>query len=195
MCGWKLNFLRWTAGLTTDVRENASTHGDNRSPLEADAESLANTQGVASAEKHRFHKKLGDLPSDALVEVEQGLKYALGLWTCAARSQFTVPEFESSALLFDKRLRAISRWKSAAAVLDDLIRHALKVRPRKDHRGVDLLSDALPFGRLSWRERNAISNAVDCAKHSSHDAVIRVYDAAGNVIEMYEHAGDFQSSL
>ncbi len=30
-----------------------------------------------------------------------------------------------------------------------------EVRPRKDHRGVDLISDALPFGRLwygeSWR--------------------------------------------
>jgi hypothetical protein len=25
----------------------------------------------------------------------------------------------------------------------------------------------------------------------SHDAVIRVYDAAGNVIETHEHAGDF----
>jgi hypothetical protein len=27
-------------------------------------------------------------------------------------------------------------------------RWALEVRPRKDHRGVDLISDALPFGRL-----------------------------------------------
>jgi hypothetical protein len=26
----------------------------------------------------------------------------------------------------------------------------------------------------------------------SHDAVIRVYDAAGNVIEMHEHAGKFK---
>jgi hypothetical protein len=26
----------------------------------------------------------------------------------------------------------------------------------------------------------------------SHDAVIRVYDAAGNVIETHEHAGDFK---
>jgi len=26
--------------------------------------------------------------------------------------------------------------------------HVYKVRPRKDHRGVDLISDALPFGRL-----------------------------------------------
>jgi hypothetical protein len=28
-------------------------------------------------------------------------------------------------------------------------------------------------------------------KLSVHDAVIRVYDAAGNVIETHEHAGDF----
>jgi len=26
----------------------------------------------------------------------------------------------------------------------------------------------------------------------SHDAVIRVYDESGNVIETYEHAGDFK---
>jgi len=26
----------------------------------------------------------------------------------------------------------------------------------------------------------------------SHDAVIRVYDAAGKVIEMHEHKGDFK---
>jgi hypothetical protein len=30
---YKLNFLRWAAGLTADIRENASAHGDNRSPL------------------------------------------------------------------------------------------------------------------------------------------------------------------
>ena len=26
--------------------------------------------------------------------------------------------------------------------------HVYEVRPRNDHRGVDLISDALPFGRL-----------------------------------------------
>ena len=26
--------------------------------------------------------------------------------------------------------------------------HSYEVRPRKDHRGVDLISDALPFSRL-----------------------------------------------
>jgi hypothetical protein len=52
-----------------------------------------------------------------------------------------------------------------------------EVRPRKDHRGVDLISDALPSGRLWYGE----PNAVGYAKHYSRsaDAVIRVYDEAG----------------
>jgi hypothetical protein len=50
--------------------------------------------------------------------------------------------------------------------------HVYEVGPRKDHRGVELISDALPFGRLWYGEPNAASNAVDYAKHSSrsHDA-------------------------
>jgi hypothetical protein len=42
-------------------------------------------------------------------------------------------------------------------------------------RGVNLISDALPFGRLWYGGLNAISNAVDYAKFysRSHDAVIR----------------------
>ena len=50
-------------------------------------------------------------------------------------------------------------------------------------------SDALPFGRLWYGEPNAISNAMSYAKFFSRslDAVIRVYDDAGNVIETYEH--------
>ena len=53
--------------------------------------------------------------------------------------------------------------------------HVYEVRPRKDHRGVDLISDALPFGRLWYGEPNAISNAIGYAIHRSrsHDAVIR----------------------
>jgi hypothetical protein len=41
---------------------------------------------------------------------------------------------------------------------------------------------------------NAISNAVGYAQHysRSHNAVIRVYDDAGNVIETHEHKGDFK---
>ena len=31
-----------------------------------------------------------------------------------------------------------------------------QVRPRKDHRGVDLISDVLPVGRLRYGEPNAL---------------------------------------
>jgi hypothetical protein len=66
--------------------------------------------------------------------------------------------------------------------------------PRKGHRGVDLISDALPFGRLWYSEPNAISNAIGYAKFRSRScrAMIRVYDDAGNVIETHEHAGEFK---
>ena len=72
--------------------------------------------------------------------------------------------------------------------------HVYEVRPRKDKRGVDLISDVLPFGRLWYGEPNAISNAIGYAGHCSrsHDAVIRVYDESGNVIETHEHKGDFK---
>ena len=64
----------------------------------------------------------------------------------------------------------------------------------KIKRGVDLISDVLPFGRLWYGEPNAVANAIGYAMHSSrsHDAVIRVYDDAGNVIETHEHKGDFK---
>ena len=69
--------------------------------------------------------------------------------------------------------------------------HVYEVRPRKDHRGVDLISDALPFGRLWYDGPNAASNAIGYASQysRSHDAVIRVYDEAGNVIETHERHG------
>jgi hypothetical protein len=53
-------------------------------------------------------------------------------------------------------------------------------------RRFDLISDALPFGRLWYTE---ILPAMGYAKFRSRsdDAVIRVYDDMGNVIETHEH--------
>jgi hypothetical protein len=42
--------------------------------------------------------------------------------------------------------------------------HLYEVRPRNDKRGVDLISDALPFGRL-WYDTP--DNAIGCAMHYS----------------------------
>ena len=72
--------------------------------------------------------------------------------------------------------------------------HVYEVTPRKDNRGAHLMSDVLSFGRLWYSEPNAIGNTVDYAKFRSrsHNALIRVYDEAGNVIETHEQAGDFK---
>ncbi len=73
--------------------------------------------------------------------------------------------------------------------------HVYEVRPRKDDCGVNLISDVLPFrcAVLSGAQ-DAINNAIDYAKFRSrsHHTVIRVYDAAGNVIATHEHAGEFR---
>jgi hypothetical protein len=44
--------------------------------------------------------------------------------------------------------------------------HVYEVRPRKDHRGVDLISDALPFGRLWYGEPSAAGNVIETHKHA-----------------------------
>jgi hypothetical protein len=41
------------------------------------------------------------------------------------------------------------------------IKHVYEVRPRKDHRGVDLISDVLPFGRLWYDGPDAAANAIE----------------------------------
>jgi hypothetical protein len=49
----------------------------------------------------------------------------------------------------------------------------------------------LPFGGLWYTKPD---DAVDYAKFfsRSHDAVIRVYDESGNVIETHERKGEFK---
>jgi len=69
-----------------------------------------------------------------------------------------------------------------------------EIRPRGDKDSVDLVSDALPYSPMWYRGPKAIRDAIDHAKcfSRSHYAVIRVYDAAGNVTETHEYTGDFK---
>jgi hypothetical protein len=71
--------------------------------------------------------------------------------------------------------------------------HVYEVRSRKDKRGFDLISDALPFGRRGNLE---VSDAIDHAKFRSRsrDAVTRVYDTSNDVIEMHELACEFKEA-
>jgi hypothetical protein len=52
----------------------------------------------------------------------------------------------------------------------------------------------LPFDRLWYGQPNAVNhrNQLRDARSRSHDAVIRVYGDARNLIETHEHAGDFK---
>src|SRR5438132_12108001 len=104
----------------------------------------------------------------------------------------TVPDASSFALHCNDKVILTSTITPVSE-----IKHLYEVRPRKDHRGVDLISNALPFGRLWYGEPNdAIAHAKFRSRShdavQTHDAVIRVYDAAGNVIETHEHNGDFK---
>ena len=65
-------------------------------------------------------------------------------------------------------------WLNVASPMQSTM-HVYQVRPRKDKRGVDLISDTLPFGRLWYGEPNAAANAIGYAQHCSrsHDSRLR----------------------
>jgi hypothetical protein len=75
--------------------------------------------------------------------------------------------------------------------VDKEIAHVYEVRPRKDRRGFDLISDTLPFGKLWYVEASA---AIGYAQFNSRSqpAIIRMFDESGAVIAMHEHLGDFR---
>jgi hypothetical protein len=103
-------------------------------------------------------------------------------------------EDEKGTLL---RVRATRQSRQYGGPARDLDFHLFEIRPRKDHRGVDLVSNALPFGRLWYTGPNAISNAIGFARFygKGHDLVIRVYDEVGNVIDRHaQGASDFRES-
>src|SRR5262245_7897358 len=98
----------------------------------------------------------------------------------------SVPECRTQSS-FDRHSSRETAWQFL-----DLVPVRFVIEPsRSDHRGVDLISDVLPFGRL-WYDTP--DNAIGYAMHfsRSHDAVIRVYDEAGNIIETQEHRGSLK---
>ena len=68
--------------------------------------------------------------------------------------------------------------------------HVYEVRPRRDKRGFDLISDALPFGRLRYgRAEDAVGYAKFYSR--SHAMTVRVFDQSGALIETHESEGVF----
>ena len=71
-----------------------------------------------------------------------------------------------------------------ARLLQNKLMHAYEVRPRKDLRDDDRISDVLPFGRLWYGEPDAISYAKFYSR--SHRAMICVFDGIGNATGTHE---------
>lgn len=60
--------------------------------------------------------------------------------------------------------------------------HRYEVRPRKDKRGFDLISEQLPFGRLWYGDANA---AIGYAEFYSraHNTEVHIFNEAGDLID------------
>jgi hypothetical protein len=58
----------------------------------------------------------------------------------------------------------IRRYHGLSSPAHTVLMHSYEIRPRKDKRGFDLISDALPFGRLWYTE---IPHAIGYAKFRS----------------------------
>jgi hypothetical protein len=84
-----------------------------------------------------------------------------------------------------------SRWFSRLRYASGM--QVYEVRPRKDRRGFDLISEALPFGRLWYQQADA---AVSYAKFYSRSqpGEVRGFDAAGVVVNVETWAGDFKET-
>ena len=95
-----------------------------------------------------------------------------------------------------KKSRTIAGWNSNRSVTMTSSQHVYEIRPRKDHRGFDLISDRLPLGLLWFEGPDAIVDAVIYAKFYSRSrpAIIRVFDESGAVVGTHESAGRFRET-
>jgi hypothetical protein len=62
-----------------------------------------------------------------------------------------------------------------------LTTHVYEVRPRKDKRGVDLVSNVLPFGRVWYGDANAVADAVGYAQHYSRSLTTEFWGHRGRI--------------
>jgi len=70
--------------------------------------------------------------------------------------------------------------------------HVYEVRPRSDKRGVDLRCAAIRSPVVGRAGCDQQCNRLRKVFQRSHDAVIRVYDGAGKVMETHGQTGDFK---
>ena len=139
------------------------------------------------------------LPLTTIVRCEQDhlpQRFARLMKTLAQRRRNVVDLTKRARGVLKASINLVQqRWAKPNRLKDSTSSiHIYEIRPRADKHGFDLSSDALSYSPLWYRGPNAIRDAIGYAKFysRSNDAVIRVYDDAGNMIETHEHAGDFK---
>jgi len=65
-----------------------------------------------------------------------------------------------------------------------------EIRPRSDRRAFHLISDALPFGKLWYRDAEAAAGYAEFYSRSKN-IEIRFFDGQGNLLETRTHVGAF----
>ena len=100
--------------------------------------------------------------------------------------------------MFDglQRVTHDSGWNSSRSAATTSSKDVYEIRPLKDRRGFELISDRLPLGVLWFEGPDALVDAVIYAKFysSSHSATVHVFDEAGAVIGTHQSTGDFRST-
>jgi hypothetical protein len=111
------------------------------------------------------------------------------------------PDFSQGMRCVSFATQWINHLLYRAPSLEGLVRESRRRRSllsaywhRTDRRGVDLISDALPFGPVVVRGRERGSRLRE-AKQRSHGAVIRVFNEAGNVIRNAQTRWRFQRTM
>jgi hypothetical protein len=105
----------------------------------------------------------------------------------------TVRRVGSSASLI-KWLQSVRYRKLGRESRDqkpEIQRRFESVRPRKERRGFDLISEALPFGRLWYRQAHAAASYAKFYSRSQPGEV-RVFDTAGAMIAADAWPGEFR---
>jgi hypothetical protein len=71
--------------------------------------------------------------------------------------------------------------------------HIYELRPRKDRRGFELISEALPFGHLWFHDADAAIGFATFYSRSKRGEV-RLFDAAGGLLYVQSWAGNFKEA-
>ena len=91
-------------------------------------------------------REVAGMPSLEVCGCDVVLRHVLGQRiTLTRRALSEAPKIQSIQSVVDITNRIL--WLNVASPMQSTM-HVYEVRPRTDHRDVDLISDALPFGRL-----------------------------------------------